>query len=92
MVLAAWNGLLAFACRQRLAEGTAQALALAFALAATAIALAFAGPWVTVGWAAEGAAIIGVGLAMNRPFLRAGGAALLASRPVVYWCINCRSR
>ena len=78
VVLAAWNGLLAFACRQRLAEGTAQALALAFALAATAIALAFAGPWVTVGWAAEGAAIIGVGLAMNRPFLRAGGAALLA--------------
>ena len=77
-MLAAWNGLLAAACRQRVPEGTVQALALAFALAATAIALAFAGPWVTVGWAAEGAAIIAVGLAMNRLFLRVGGVGLLA--------------
>jgi uncharacterized membrane protein len=77
-MLAAWNGLVAAACRQRVPEGTAQALALAFALGATAMALAFAGPWVTVGWAAEGAAIIAVGLAMNRLFLRVGGVGLLA--------------
>ena len=76
--LAVWNGAIAWGCRGRIAEGTAQALALAFALAATAIALALAGAWITVGWAAEGAAVIWIGLAMNRRFFRHGGAALLA--------------
>jgi hypothetical protein len=76
-LLAVWNGALAWGCRGRIAEGTAQALALAFTLAATAIALALVGPWITVGWAAEGAAVIWVGLAMDRRFFRLGGAALL---------------
>ena len=74
---AAWNGLLAYGSRHRVAEGTAQSLALAFAMAATAVALAFVGPWITVGWAAEGAAVVWVGLAMRRPLLRGGGVALL---------------
>jgi uncharacterized membrane protein len=76
--LAMWNGALAWACRGRIAEGTAQALALAFTLAATAIALAFVGPWITVGWAAEGGAIIWIGLVTNRRLFRQGGAMLLA--------------
>ena len=75
--LALWNGALAWGCRGRIAEGTAQALALAFALAATAMALALDAPWITVGWAAEGAAVIWIGLALNRRFFRQGGAALL---------------
>ena len=76
--LAGWHAALAWGARTRLAEGTPHALALAFALAATAVALAFVGPWVTVGWAAEGLAVLYVGLFMRRPFLRAGGWTLLA--------------
>ncbi|MFN8061381.1 MAG: DUF2339 domain-containing protein [Vicinamibacterales bacterium] len=76
--LAAWNGVLAWMSRGRLAAGTAHASALAFAMAATAIALAFAGPWVTVAWAAEATAVIWMGLAMRRGFLRLGGVVLLA--------------
>jgi hypothetical protein len=78
-LLAVWNGVLALWHRERIVEIAGQALALSFALAATAISLQFVGPWVTVGWAAEGAAVIGVGLAMHRPFLRAGGFGLLAA-------------
>jgi uncharacterized membrane protein len=75
--LALWNGALAWGCRGRIAEGSVQALALAFALAATAVALALVGPWITVGWAAEGAAVIWVGLTMDRRFFRQGGAGLV---------------
>jgi uncharacterized membrane protein len=54
------------------------ALALAFTFAAIAVALGLAGPWITVSWAAEGAAVIWVGLALRRPVLRYGGTCLLA--------------
>jgi uncharacterized membrane protein len=52
-------------------------LALAFALAASAIALLFDGAWVTIGWAAEGAAVAWLGLSLGRPLMRLGGGALL---------------
>jgi uncharacterized membrane protein len=43
-----------------------------------AIALQFDGPWVTVGWAAEGAVVIALGLREKRGWLRAAGTLLFA--------------
>lgn len=47
------------------------------ALLAIAIALQFGGAWITVGWAAEGAAVIALGLREDRDWLRGCGAVLL---------------
>ena len=77
-VLAAWNGTIALAQRPRALEAWVHHLALAFALAAIAVALEFDGAWVTVGWAAEGAALIWIGLRLSRTWLRVGGGLLLA--------------
>ena len=77
-LIAIWHGALVFAARSRAPAAIPHALALAFAFAATAIALGATAPWVTVGWAAEGAAVVWVGLAIRRTALRDGGALLLA--------------
>lgn len=77
LFLAAANGLLAFGLQQSWSALLPHALSLAFAFAATGIALALSGPWITVAWAAEGAAVIWVGLATRREFLRFGGGMLL---------------
>jgi hypothetical protein len=76
-VLAAWNGVLAQIFRTRKADAVPHALALAFSFIAVGVAIALTGPWWTVAWAAEGAAVIWVGLATWRRWLRVGGAALL---------------
>jgi uncharacterized membrane protein len=77
--LAMWNGALAAESRRRGAAGPVpHALALAFTFVAIAVALGFAGPWITVAWAAEGAAVIWVGLRLRRSPLRYGGMVLLA--------------
>jgi uncharacterized membrane protein len=52
--------------------------ALAFTLLAIATALQFDGPIATVGWAAEGAAIVTLGLLQRRAWLRLGGVLLFA--------------
>jgi hypothetical protein len=75
--LAAWNAVLAQIFRSHEAEGVPHALALAFSFVAVGIAITLTGPWWTVAWAAEGAAVIWVGLATWRRWLRLGGAALL---------------
>lgn len=76
--IAIWHGALVFAAWSRAPAAIPHAMALAFAFTATAVALAATAPWVTVGWAAEGAAVVWVGLAMRRTALRYGGALLLA--------------
>ena len=55
------------------------ALAAAFALLAAAIGVEFDSRWLTVAWAAEGAAIVGIGLRVQRDWFRMGGALLLAT-------------
>lgn len=77
--LGVWNAVLAWGSRRRGAAGPVpHALALAFTFAAIAIALGLAGPWITVAWAAEGAAVVWVGLTLRRAPLRYGGTCLLA--------------
>jgi uncharacterized membrane protein len=77
--LGIWNAVLALGSRRRGAAGPVpHALALTFTFAAIAVALGLAGPWITVAWAAEGAAVIWVGLSLRRPALRDGGTFLLA--------------
>jgi uncharacterized membrane protein len=54
------------------------ALATAFTLTAATVALALTGPWLTAALAAEGAAIMVVGLRSNLALFRFGGALVLA--------------
>jgi uncharacterized membrane protein len=77
-VSALWHGALA---RWLLARQRGHALhfaALGFTLLMIAIALRFNGAWLTVGWAAEGAAVAALGLRERRGWMRAGGALLFA--------------
>jgi uncharacterized membrane protein len=76
--LAVWNFGLAVALRPRGTEAWVHQVAAAFALAAVAVALEFDGPWVTVGWAAEGVVLARLGLGTQRPWLRGAGVLLLA--------------
>lgn len=75
---AAWNGAIAAGLLSRRRDYAIHFVALAFTLLSIAIALQFDGPAVTVGWAAEGAAIIALGLRERRHWLRLGGLALFA--------------
>ena len=75
---AVWNGLIAGVLLNRRRDYALHFGALAFTLLSIAIALQFDGPAVTVGWAAEGAVIIALGLHERRDWLRAGGVALFA--------------
>jgi len=78
-LFAAWNGSLAFRLvQQRRRQLALHYAAVGFTLLTVAIALAFDGPWVTFGWAAEGAAVIALGLRERREWLRAGGVLLFA--------------
>ena len=73
---AAWHGVLAALVLGRWRDHALHFAALAFTLLAIAVALQFDGPAVTVGWAAEGAAIVALGLIERRDWLRAGGVLL----------------
>lgn len=75
---AAWHGVLAGAVLQRHRDHALHLAALAFSLLSIAVALQFDGPAVTIGWAAEGAAVIAIGLRERREWLRAAGAVLFA--------------
>ena len=75
---AAWHGTLAGVLLPRHRDHALHCAALAFSLLAIALALQFDGPAVTIGWAAEGAALIALGLHERRDWMRAGGAVLLA--------------
>jgi uncharacterized membrane protein len=75
---AVWHGLLAGTFWTRDRDRAVHFAALAFTLLSIAIALQFDGPAVTVGWAAEGAAVITLGLVERREWMRSGGLALFA--------------
>ena len=75
-VFAAWHGILSIGLINRDRDRALHLAALAFSLLAVAVALQFDGPAVTVAWAAEGTALIALGLYERREWLRAGGAIL----------------
>jgi uncharacterized membrane protein len=74
---AAWHGALAGVYWRGDRDRAVHFAALAFTLLSIAIALQFDGPAVTVGWAAEGAVVVALGLFERRDWLRIGGALLL---------------
>jgi uncharacterized membrane protein len=76
--LGAWNLGLTALSRRWSVEAAYHHLALAFAFAAAAIALETSGPWTAAGWAAEGAALVWIGLRAGRGWLRVGGLLLFA--------------
>jgi uncharacterized membrane protein len=75
---AVWQGVIASALLKRRRDLALHFAALGFTLLSIAIALQFDGPAVTIGWAAEGAAIIALGLHERRDWLRAAGVVLFA--------------
>jgi uncharacterized membrane protein len=75
---ALWQGGLAGLLITRRRDQAIHFAALGFTLMSIAIALQFDGPPVTVGWAAEGAIVIALGIMERRTWLRAGGTVLFA--------------
>ena len=74
---ALWNGAIAAGLYRRFRTHALNFAALASAFLATAVALEFQGPSVIVGWSAEGAALMWLGLRERRHWLRLGGLFLL---------------
>lgn len=72
------QGLLAAAFWRQQRDRAIHFVALGFTVLSVAIALQFDGPALTVGWAAEGAVVITLGLYQRRDWLRAGGTLLFA--------------
>lgn len=75
---AAWHGVLAAFVLGKSRGHALHFAAVAFSLLTVAVALQFDGPAVTVAWAAEGAAIIALGLHERRDWLRFAGTVLFA--------------
>jgi uncharacterized membrane protein len=73
---AAWNGALALGLLARNRDRAVHFAGVAFTLLMVAIGLEFDGASMTIGWAAEGAIVIALGLRERRDWLRIGGAAL----------------
>jgi uncharacterized membrane protein len=73
---AVWQAVLALFFWTRDRDRAVHFAALGFTLLSIAIALQFDGAAVTIGWAAEGAAIIALGVIVRREWMRAGGALL----------------
>jgi uncharacterized membrane protein len=69
---------LAWWLRPRHSDAGLHAMAVAFALLAATVGVKFDGPFLTVAWAAEGAAVMWIGLEARRDWFRAAGAALLS--------------
>jgi uncharacterized membrane protein len=78
VVLVAVHAAIAWHLRPRDEAGALHALAVAFALLAATVSLHFDGAWLTAALAAEGAAVIWVGLRARADWFRAGGLVLLA--------------
>jgi len=76
--MTAWHLVLAWRFRSRFATAVPHALATAFTLAAVTIALTLTGPWVTIAYAAEGTALVVVGLWSSLVLFRYAGIALVA--------------
>ena len=73
-----WHAALAFWLAGRDRQDALHVASIAFTLIAIAAALAFDGAWVTMAWAAEGAAVVWLGLRERRAWLHAGGLSLLS--------------
>lgn len=78
LLLACWHGAIARSVWQHRPEHALHFAAVAFTLLMCAIGLQFDGAWMTMGWAAEGAAIVALGLVTGRGWLRTGGWLLYA--------------
>jgi uncharacterized membrane protein len=76
--LALTQGILGYVTLGRRREEALHFVALAFTLLTIAVALQFDGAWITSAWAAEGAAVIWLGLRERREWLRLGGLLLFA--------------
>jgi uncharacterized membrane protein len=63
--------------RGRHVPAALNALAVAFALLAATVGVEFEGAWLTAAWAAEGAAVMWIGLRLESHWFRAAGAGLL---------------
>ena len=75
---AVWHWVLAGWLKTRWRDLALHFAALGLSLMSIAIAIEFDGPAVTVGWAAQGAALIALGLRERRLWLRTGGHLLFA--------------
>jgi uncharacterized membrane protein len=78
LVLVALHAVLAWWLRPRHPHAALHGLAVAFALLAATVGVKFDGGWLTAAWAAEGAAVMWIGLRLGRGWFRAAGAMLLA--------------
>ena len=78
LVLVALHAVLAWWLRPRHPHAALHGLAVAFALLAATVGVKFDGGWLTAAWAAEGAAVMWIGLRVGRGWFRAAGATLLA--------------
>jgi uncharacterized membrane protein len=63
--------------RTRHVPAALHALAVAFALLAATVGVELDGAWLTAVWAAEGAAVMWIGVRLDRDWFRAAGAALM---------------
>jgi Predicted membrane protein (DUF2339) len=75
---AALQAVLAWLVNARQRDQALHFAALGFTLLSIAIALQFDGPAVTIGWAAEGAVVIALGLRERRDWMRGAGVILFA--------------
>jgi hypothetical protein len=75
---ALWQWVLAAVVLKRQRDQALHFAALGFTLLSIAISLQFDGPAMTIGWAAEGAVIIALGLRERRDWLRAAGVVLFS--------------
>jgi uncharacterized membrane protein len=80
--LAAWNLAVMAVARRAHLELALHYLALGATFVAIAVAVSFDGPWVTVGWAVEGTALVAIGLRARREWVRLAGGVLLAMAAV----------
>jgi uncharacterized membrane protein len=83
-LFAVWNAIIALAMRGHRQEYALQFAAIAGTLLAVAIGLQFDGEARTIGWSAEGAAIICLGLRQQRDWFRLGGLLVFAIA-VLHW-------
>jgi uncharacterized membrane protein len=76
--LALVHGVVAWQMRPRDEAAALHALAVGFSLVAATIAVQLDGTWLTAAWAAEGAAVMAIGIRVRRGWFRGAGATLFA--------------
>jgi uncharacterized membrane protein len=74
---AVWHGAIAVGLARHRRDEALHFATVAFTLLTVAIAIQFSEVWMTIGWAAEGAAVLWLGLRERRDWLRVGGLLLI---------------